>query len=184
MQPIHDVSFGTSPSIWVHFYFVKNDVIYRSNKSGGWSREGIEQVSSTYHTTDNGVHITLVSNSSHITPFVVLVDVHGVEVRYFIAISLVLYTTVIWRGVYSTRSSDLHRTKYFQYLLYNDNHCIGNIKVSVSCKKSMHLLTTGKSWWKMVCSWYISIWVLLYYWVILCSYLVLMIKLLILPIAR
>ena len=53
---------------------------YRASGNGTWSTDGIERVSIKYETTMKGIQYNLICNSSHITPFVVLVDLHGVEV--------------------------------------------------------------------------------------------------------
>ena len=53
---------------------------YRANGNGTWSTNGIETVSIKSETTIKGIQYNLICNSSHITPFVVLVDLHGVEV--------------------------------------------------------------------------------------------------------
>ena len=52
----------------------------RASGNGTWSTDGIELVSIKYETTKKGIQYNLVCNTSHITPFVVLVDLHGVEV--------------------------------------------------------------------------------------------------------
>lgn len=59
---------------------------FSANTSRGqWSTRGIDEISTQYEYTEDGyIQIIHIANSSHITPFVVLVDVHNVEVRQLI----------------------------------------------------------------------------------------------------
>ena len=65
-------------------HFLNIIIFYRASGNGTWSMEGIELVSMKTTTMLIGdieyIQYTLVCNSSHITPFAVLVDIYGVEV--------------------------------------------------------------------------------------------------------
>ena len=74
--------FGLSNASFPSSYYCYYNLLYfyRASGNGTWSTDGIERVSIKYETTMKGIQYNLICNSSHITPFVVLVDLHGVEV--------------------------------------------------------------------------------------------------------
>ena len=53
--------------------------LYISNGMGGWSTDGIEVVNMKQL---DEYEYQLLCNSSHVTPFTVLVNIHQVEVRF------------------------------------------------------------------------------------------------------
>ena len=87
MLPHQDVFSGTTQQgIYCKLWYLKVqvNVLYRPDGRGDWSDEGIEIIdlskrsSGSVEENNTLVQYTIVCNSSHLTPFVVLVDAHGV----------------------------------------------------------------------------------------------------------
>ena len=87
--PHQDVFFGTTQQrIYCKLWCLKVQVndLYRPDGRGDWSDEGIKIInvskrcSGSVEENNTLVQYTIVCNSSHLTPFVVLVDAHGVLV--------------------------------------------------------------------------------------------------------
>ena len=63
----------------IHYYRYVCAYALNSNGTGGWSTDGIEIVNIA---EINEYGYRVICNSSHVTPFTVLVNIHQVEVRF------------------------------------------------------------------------------------------------------